>query len=396
MNLVAPFGFYGCGNIGDEATLQGFAKLVQVHGSSIKVRVASQDPLHTAQVEPEFGYYRYDAACRNPLGRWARYSSRGYVVPGGTPIMDGLGAWPLCELVPLVRAAYRRAKPVAFVGTGTESLHREESRRLVAENLARQVIHWSVRSDRDRQRLVTYGVPHERITVAADMGWLLPKVSADFGRRVLSAHGLDGARLVAVNVNDERAVLAREPRLFEKLATLLDGLVDTHGVRILFLCNEVRPGGTFDKETSERVLSLMKRKDHALLLPPVYWWPQEMMSVIASCCLTISTRYHFCLFSALQDVPFVAIQRSDKVIDLCADLNWPYGAIPGAVDVVSLEEQVTDLFRAQRSADHLGQLRDRVHAMRERAWRNRFPLQALIASASQTRRTRSLAAVSRS
>ena len=28
MNLVAPFGFYGAGNIGDEATLQGFARLL--------------------------------------------------------------------------------------------------------------------------------------------------------------------------------------------------------------------------------------------------------------------------------------------------------------------------------------------------------------------------------
>ena len=308
--------------------------------------------------------------------------------------MDGLGAWPLCELVPLVRAAYRRGKPVAFVGTGTESLHRDESRRLVAETLAHQVSHWSVRSDRDRQRLVTYGVPHDRITVAADLAWLLPKVTTEFGRRVLSVHGLDGARLVGVNVNGERAVLAREPMLFEKLAALLDRLVDVHGVRVLFLCNEVRAGETFDKEASERVLSLMRRKEHAALLPPVYWSPQEMMSVVASCCLTISTRYHFCLFSALQGVPLVAIQRSDKVTDLCADLNWPYGAAPGAVDVVSLEDQVTDLFRAQRSADYFGPLRDRVHVLRERAWRNRFPLQALIASAAQTVRTRSLAAVS--
>lgn len=396
MNLVAPFGFYGCGNIGDEATLQGFARLVREHGGSIKVQVASQNPRHTAQVEPQFGYYRYDAAGRSPLGRWARYSSRGYVIPGGTPIMDGLGAWPLCELVPLVSAAHRRGKPVAFVGAGTESLDRQDSRRLVAEKLAPQVVHWSVRSERDRQRLVTYDVPHHRITVAADMAWLLPRVSADFGQRVLGAHGLDDARVVAVNVNSERAVLAREPRLVEKLAALLDRLADAHDVRILFLCNEVRAGETFDKATAERILSLMKRKDRARLLLPVYWSPHEMMSVIASCSLALSTRYHFCLFAALQDVPFVAIKRSDKVTDLCADLSWPFGAVPGAIEVAALEEQITDLLDPRRSTGYLGPLRDRVDLMRERAWRNRFPLQELIARAAETVRGRSLAAVLRS
>ena len=46
-----------------------------------------------------------------------------------------------------------------------------------------------------------------------------------------------------------------------------------------------------------------------------------MMSLIANCRLTLGMRYHFCLFSALQDVPFVALQRSDKVADLCWDLD---------------------------------------------------------------------------
>ena len=49
MNLVAPFGFYGWGNIGDEATLQGFARLMAGSPPKPRVWVASQNPRHTAR-----------------------------------------------------------------------------------------------------------------------------------------------------------------------------------------------------------------------------------------------------------------------------------------------------------------------------------------------------------
>ena len=59
MRLVAPFGFYGSGNIGDEATLLGFGRLIERFGGSIGVDVASSDPSHTKRVEPAFRYYQY-------------------------------------------------------------------------------------------------------------------------------------------------------------------------------------------------------------------------------------------------------------------------------------------------------------------------------------------------
>ena len=59
MRLVAPFGFYGSGNIGDEATLLGFGRLIERFGGGIGVDVASSDPAHTKRVEPGFRYYQY-------------------------------------------------------------------------------------------------------------------------------------------------------------------------------------------------------------------------------------------------------------------------------------------------------------------------------------------------
>ena len=115
MRLVAPFGFYGWGNIGDESTLQGFARLVSRYGNGTRVWVASRNPSHTARIEPSFKYYK--AVGRDLRRKWAGYRATAAVVAGGTPIMDVLGAWPLCELVPLIENIHRRGKTIAFLGS---------------------------------------------------------------------------------------------------------------------------------------------------------------------------------------------------------------------------------------------------------------------------------------
>ena len=73
--------------------------------------------------------------------------------------MDILGAYPLADVAPIVTTGSRRHKRILFVGIGTERLHREESRRVLSETIAPRVQHWSVRSQRDKDRLTEYGVP---------------------------------------------------------------------------------------------------------------------------------------------------------------------------------------------------------------------------------------------
>lgn len=375
MDVVAPFGFYGSGNIGDEATLRGFACLLRRFPLPARVWVASMDPRRTARVEPDFRYYRYHRDSRRYWTSWIRRLAKAYVFPGGTPIMDGLGSWPLSDVVPMVQHARSNGKPSVFVGTGTETLERPESRRLVSDGLAGCVAHWSVRGARDRDRLLALGVPPQRVTVAADMAWLLSPAGSEFGMRTLRPHGLGGRRLIGVNVNAERALLAREPELFQKLAAALDALVETRGVSVVFLCNEIREGESYDKAAAARVQSHMRRAGEAFILPNEYWAPDQMMSLIAACDLTISTRYHFCLFSALQAVPFVAVSRSDKVADLCEDLAWQFNAVPGSLTVDALVHHADMLLEDRpRARSHLSA---RVATMAERALRNSVALDAL-------------------
>jgi polysaccharide pyruvyl transferase WcaK-like protein len=100
-----------------------------------------------------------------------------------------------------------------------------------------------------------------------------------------------------------------------------------------------------------------------------------MLSVIAWCLMTVITRYHFCLFSALQNVPFIALKRSDKVEDLCWDLNWPY-----AMSLCHLSPSaLIDMFSEIKDNLHrlIEGLHQGVRLMRVRALQNTVALNAL-------------------
>jgi len=373
MRLIAPFGFYGWGNIGDEATLQGFARLVARCDPSGTKWIGSRDPEHTAKAEPAFRYFK---AQESGLRRWwANRRAQGAVFVGGTPIMDILGRWPLSEVVPLAIGQARRRTPVAFVGIGTERLHREESRRFITTELVPRVRHWSVRSPRDRDRLLACGVEDRRVTVAADLAWTLD-ASVD-GDRQAPACLLPraGELIVGVNVTNEQFVADRAPRIFEVLAQLLDRLVERFGARVVFFCNEIREEESFDKAASGRVIAQMRRPERAAILPNDYRTPGQMMGLIGKCHLAIGMRYHFCLFAAIQGVPFIAIKRSDKVVDLCEDLSWTYGVGLDQLEALHLEELAAELLSDPPRATSA--LRDRVAPMRERVWLNRVSLDAL-------------------
>lgn len=374
MNLFAPFGFYGWGNIGDEATLQGFARLLSRSPQRFRVWVGSHNPRHTARVEPSFQYFH--AAVSDWRRLWADYRASAVVVAGGTPIMDCLGDWPLCEVVPLVEEANHRGRPIVFVGSGTERLQREESRRIIADRVAPIVRSWTVRSEPDEARLIEYGVPPERVRVAADMAWLLELVSPDWGRQQLRSWGVSTTgRLVGVNLMNEKPVRDRHPHLFQTIAGFLDNLVENCGVSILFLANDVRETIGLDRAATLQTLAAMKHRDRTFLAPNEYWPPNKMMSLIANCDVTVSMRYHFCLFSALQGVPFIALQRSDKVADLCWDLDWSFGTDLnglGVEDLIALYEALD----SQRPAA-VNHLSARIPLLRERASGNMIALESL-------------------
>jgi polysaccharide pyruvyl transferase WcaK-like protein len=110
-------------------------------------------------------------------------------------------------------------------------------------------------------------------------------------------------------------------------------------------------------------------------VPNDYFTPQQMLSLIGCCRLTMSSRYHFCLFSALQGVPFLALERSDKVADLCWDLQWTLRMGLKDLSAERVGQLGRDLLR--QASSHSRLLTDRTERMRNRARTNHVALAAV-------------------
>jgi polysaccharide pyruvyl transferase WcaK-like protein len=174
---------------------------------------------------------------------------------------------------------------------------------------------------------------------------------------------------------NEKVVRERHGGLFQSLAVFLDTLVERHDASILFISNAINEKIGFDRSAALHTLSVMRRRDRAFLVPNIYWPPQRIMSLLANCSAAISMRYHFCLFAALQDVPFIALQRSDKVADLCGDLEWPIGSRLDGVDTDQLLAMFDEIEQERQSLQE--RTRARIRVLRDRALSNMVALRAL-------------------
>ena len=373
--LVVPWGIFGAGNIGDEAVLEGFTKLVYEGYPGLIPTVATHNPEYDAAVAPHNRYY--DVKRPGWRARWANRRAQAKAVVGDTPISDYDGDWPLCEIAQFVRTAVRRNQPIAFIGTGTEELQHEKSRSIVANVLAPNAAHWSVRGDRDAQRLLGLGVPEDRITVAADLAWLLPPVSDEFGRDTLNQLGIGDARAtVAVNITNEPWVTRAEPKVFGVLAGALDRLIHASDCDVLLVSSETREDDRYDSAALELLRDRMSRCSRAHTLPPHYWTPAQMQSILSACQLVIAARFHLCVLSAIQRTPFIAINRQVKLRDLCFDLDWAY-----SVDLAADELDQVPLIAKELLGDRLAlgeHLGSQVGRLAQRAGDNIYSLQALL------------------
>lgn len=303
-------GYYGFGNLGDEALLAVIVEQLRGRYPGSSIDVLSHDPAATART------YGVEATPRaSPLAVRRAIESADVVLSGGGGLLQNVTSLrSLLYYAGIVRSAVRAGKKTMIFAQSIGPL--DFWGRAMVRGFCRGVDRATVRDERSRALLgqLLAETPVER---TADPVFLFTPGEQTLD---LAAEGLadDGSPLVVVSVRRWQGADATAAAL----AVAIDRLAD-RGARVALL----PLGGPPDADASTVVIR--KCRSTPVLLPD-YPLPQAAQ-VIGRAAFVVGMRLHALIIAARLGVPFIALPYDPKVSALCEDLQYPLGPlfIPG-------------------------------------------------------------------
>lgn len=335
-------GYYGYGNIGDEAILAVMLEELRARWPDLEQIVVLSGPDRTvARGEGVRG-----------IGRWNPFQfsrelrdTDAFMSGGGGLIQDQTSTRSACYYLGGISAASRRC-PTFLVGQGIGPLGNRLAH-IWARRLLPRVEMAMVRDEVSRRLLRRWGLPRDRILLGGDLAlllwprweavrcsspsWVEPScpgqgVGGKVGRGADDDRGSRGqpsgeegdrrgravSERAGADLGDRPCVavslkgrLSRPMR--QAMASQLDRVSEQQDVRIVFVALHPRE----DKETMEAVADRMARP--AMVLDPSGVSHEEVIRCLGAAVAVIGMRLHALIFSTLVGRPFIAISDDLKV-----------------------------------------------------------------------------------
>jgi polysaccharide pyruvyl transferase CsaB len=344
-------GYYGFGNLGDEALLEVIVTNLRSRFAGIGIDVLSNDPPSTARLGVDATPRWEWRAIREAIGR-----ADVVVSGGGGLLQNATSLRSLLYYAAILREAIRAKKKTMVFAQSIGPL--DLWGRLAVRRFCKGLDRATVRDERSRALLheLTPGTPIER---TADPVFLY---DAPAGDADLRAEGLESGGPPYAIVSVRKISNFREG--LGTIARAVDHLCERHGVRVAFL----PLGGAGDAEVSTDVIRACKS---APVLLPECPLPKAA-AIIRGARFVIGMRLHALILAARYTVPFLAIPYDPKVASLCDDLQYPLEPlwVPGRPRMLeSAADALVDRLVVQR--DELSaHLAERMAAVRSAAERN--------------------------
>jgi polysaccharide pyruvyl transferase CsaB len=351
MVRVLLSGYYGLGNLGDEALLEVIVERTRARFPSAQLEVLSATPQATAARHRVATAPRWDwRAIRAAIGR------ADVVLSGGGGLLQSATSLrSLLYYAGILREAIRARRKTMVFAQSVGPL--DFWGRLVVARFCKGLDRATVRDERSLRLLKTL-VPKTPVEQTADPVFLydLPEENVDLSGEGLGpesgAYAVVSVRKVAA-FRDGTAILGRA----------VDRLAERHHVRAAFL----PLGGAADAAVSTDVIRACK--SNPVLLPECTL--AKAASILRGARLVVGMRLHSLVLAARYAVPFLAIAYDPKVTALCEDLKYPLEPL-WTPDARRLSDEAIDdlVDRLVRERDaisaHLAERREAVRAAAER------------------------------
>lgn len=316
MHRIVISGYYGFGNLGDEAIL---ATLVQQLGDRHELVVLSASPALTTA---EFGVR---AIGRTDMGAiWQALSGASLFLSGGGGLMqDVTGSLSVPYYAGLMKLAQWRGVPTMVFGQGIGPLNHLASRLVVRTAFGRAKV-VTVRDQASCDLARALGVASDRLVLAADPVLCLQPADPERVDEIARSIGLEPERpKIAVAVRPWHTWYERQFKVFN---TALTQLSMESGAQLVLLPFQM-PG---DERITEELYDCLRYRPEghvapvAMLRAPLT--APEMEGLIGRMDMVVGMRLHALIMAASSGVPSVGLVYDPKVAHLCH--QWGFPSVP--------------------------------------------------------------------
>lgn len=338
---AAVSGYYGFGNIGDEAVLFSILHNLKEIDSEIKPVVFSNDPEATRlkyKVESVNRWSMISVAC-------VLFRSKILISGGGSLLQDVTGVKNLIYYLGVVVLAKVLNNKVIYYAQGIGPLKTTVGKMLV-KHVTNRVDYVTVRDEFSKKILEEIGVKKPPIEITADPVLGLNKNHIDLreGRKVLDEYGLpSNASLIGISVREWKEFYGYK-KAFAKTA---DELIDK-GWKVVFVPFHLPQ----DLTACRDVINYMKNE--AVLLNK-HMSAEKLLSLIGNFDLLIGMRLHSLIMSSVMGVPMIGVSYDPKVDNF---LNLIGQTSAGSVENLCVTELKERIFWA---LDNKEELKSQLH-----------------------------------
>jgi polysaccharide pyruvyl transferase CsaB len=312
-------GFYGEGNLGDEAMLAGLLRFLTGIPALRPAVVFTADPEQTRLVHGVAGIHRRGR--RYALARaMAVLRHRALILGGGDLLRDALEYSVAERWLSYLRVARRLGARTMLLGVSVGEIWRPQTRALMLSELKRVDL-LAVRDSASQRALQSLGLERE-ILVAPDNALLGRKL--EVRPRTLRASPLIGLSVRHI-VRRGRAVTASDfERARKALALFVDLLTKKIDARFVLLPfrSSIRGGASDDDDLRAcKDLGPMFGSAHGLTIAGPFRTPTEAEVVTRKLDLLIGMRLHSLVLAAAAGVPVIALEYDRKVREFMKEIG---------------------------------------------------------------------------
>ncbi|MDH7570266.1 MAG: polysaccharide pyruvyl transferase family protein [Armatimonadota bacterium] len=379
--LVVVSGYYGFGNMGDEAVLAGLVDAFRAAVPNIVLAVASAEPeatraMHGVEAFDRFSWQEFRAQVRDCTA---------FVSGGGSLFQDVTSRRSIYYYLGTVAMAHFYRRPVMVCAQGIGPIAAAPARAVTAALLNRAAL-ITVRDPTSITTLTSLGVSRPPVHLTADPVFALTPASVEEADLLLRREGVDleTPRVAfALRAWPPRFEVADgrhrppdpDPRQAER-----ERLVEAAAQAAAFVHRELRAQPVFIPMHPPGDRDLARAVAHRAGVPVVFlsggYPPREMLALFGRMDLVVGMRLHALIFAAAQGVPVVGISYDPKVDGFLETVGRTSAA---ELTSITGDALVAALRHAWDSREEeAARLRERASVLRCKAFENGLLLRELL------------------